>query len=381
MTAGVLDRSTTGAPSGRVRLLGGLDRRSQTFEHLTPNWFASVMGTGIVANAAATLPIHLPGLRVTAVVVWALASIVLVALTTAFVCHWVLHRDTARAYLQHPVMSLFYGAPPMALLTVGAGTLLLGKDILGDTAALWIDIVLWTSGTVMGIVTCVLSPLRLGAHRGGPDVPLPAWLMPVVPPMVSATTGALLLPHIADARFRVLFLVGCYGLFALSSVLGSITMAMICRRLLVGGPLPVQATPTVWITLGVVGQSVTAANMLGTDSAAVFVGNHAPIADALRVFGILFGLAVGTFGVVVFTAAIALTVRAFRCGLTFSLTWWSFTFPVGTCVTGATVLGTSLHSDALHVVALSLYVLLAAAWLVVASRTAHASFVGRIFLP
>src|SRR5690349_9299283 len=38
------------------------DERQQ-LSYLGPNWFASVMGTGIVATAAASLPVHVPGLR------------------------------------------------------------------------------------------------------------------------------------------------------------------------------------------------------------------------------------------------------------------------------------------------------------------------------
>ena len=44
---------------------------------LGPNWFASVMGTGIVATAAATLPVHVPGLRAFAACVWVLAAVLL----------------------------------------------------------------------------------------------------------------------------------------------------------------------------------------------------------------------------------------------------------------------------------------------------------------
>ena len=50
------------------------------FRDLGPNWFAAVMGTGIVANAAAVLSLRLPGLRVFATVVWALAATTLIAL-------------------------------------------------------------------------------------------------------------------------------------------------------------------------------------------------------------------------------------------------------------------------------------------------------------
>jgi hypothetical protein len=45
-------------------------------------------------------------------------------------------------------MAQFYGAPPMALLTVGLSTLLLGKDLIGLTLAVRIDAVLWGLGTL-----------------------------------------------------------------------------------------------------------------------------------------------------------------------------------------------------------------------------------------
>ena len=47
---------------------------------VAPNWFAAVMGTGIVAIAAATLPLRVPGLRAFALAVWVLAAALLVVL-------------------------------------------------------------------------------------------------------------------------------------------------------------------------------------------------------------------------------------------------------------------------------------------------------------
>ena len=68
--------------------------------------------------------------------------------------------------------------------------------------------------------------------------------------------------------------------------------------------------------------------------------------------------------------ATALTVRAARTGLPFSLTWWSFTFPVGTVVTGLSGLAARAGSRSAEVLAMALYaLLLVAAWLVVAVRT------------
>ena len=51
------------------------------------------------------------------------------------------------------------------------------------------------------------------------------------------------------------------------------------------------------------------------------------------------------------------------------MTWWSFTFPVGTVVTGTSALSAATGSAVLADLAVTLYVLLVAAWLLVAGRT------------
>ena len=70
-------------------LLSSLQSRGQIFGNIGPNWFASVMGTGIVATAAATLPVQIPGQPVFAQVVWTLAALLLVVVVVAVAAHWV----------------------------------------------------------------------------------------------------------------------------------------------------------------------------------------------------------------------------------------------------------------------------------------------------
>jgi tellurite resistance protein TehA-like permease len=79
--------------------------------------------------------------------------------------------------------------------------------------------------------------------------------------------------------------------------------------------------------------------------------------------------------------AAAITLRTARKGLPFGLTWWSFTFPVGTCVTGTIVLAARTHADLLRYGAAGLFPLLLAGWLVVAVRTARGAASGRLFQP
>ncbi|WP_371726377.1 TDT family transporter [Mycobacterium sp. DBP42] len=358
-------------------LLAELDSAGSAFGHITPNWFASVMGTGIVATAAATLPLQLPGLHGFATAVWILAGTVLVVLTAAFTVHWIRHREQAKAYAAHQVVGQFYGAPAMALLTVGAGALLLGPPIIGPAAALALDVMLWTAGTALGLVVALWLPFAMITREDHADVEaVPAWMMPVVSPMVSASTGALLLSHLGPGQAGMTLLVACYAMFGLSLLAGLITTTMVYSRLMHGGFSQVQAVPTVWIVLGVVGQSITAANLLAAHASSVLT--DPATVSALRAFGIVYGLVMGGFGAFVFCLAAALTVHAARRGLSFSLTWWSFTFPVGTCVTGASALGAATGAVAISWLAVALYVLLLGAWATVATNTMRGVRSGRL---
>jgi hypothetical protein len=81
--------------------------------------------------------------------------------------------------------------------------------------------------------------------------------------------------------------------------------------------------------------------------------------------------------------AAAITLRTARTdkGLPFGLTWWSFTFPVSTCVTGTIGLAARTGADLLRYGAAGLFLPLLAAWLIVAIQTVHGGASGRLFLP
>ena len=79
------------------------------------------MGTGILATAALLLPVRVAGQTGFAIGAWALAALLLVVVTAATIAHWVRYPAIARSHHRNPAMAPFYGAPPMAILTVGAG--------------------------------------------------------------------------------------------------------------------------------------------------------------------------------------------------------------------------------------------------------------------
>jgi C4-dicarboxylate transporter/malic acid transport protein len=342
--------------------------RPDTPHPIGPNWFAAVMGTGIVATAGATLPVHVAGLHGFIQGVWVVAALLLAGLVLVTVHQRVVHPEQARGHGQDAGMAQFYGAPPMALLTVGAGALLVGKDLIGLRAAVDVDWVLWTAGTLAGLASAAIIPFRLFTRiEVRPDAASGSWLMPVVPPMVSAATGALLIPHLAGAADRATLLYGCYAMFGMSLMASVIIITLIWSRLALHGSSGTARVPTLWIVLGPLGQSITAAGLLGANAHLAVVG---PVATALAVSATIFGVPIWGFALLWAALAAGLTVRTIRRRLPFALTWWSFTFPVGTMVTGTTRLALQTGLPAFRWAAAMGYVALLGAWVTVAVRTA-----------
>jgi C4-dicarboxylate transporter/malic acid transport protein len=369
---------TEDAPRSRW-LLGELQHPGQVFANIGPNWFASVMGTGIVANAAALLPVKIAGLHTAALVIWVLATGMLLALLAASLVHWIRHTQTARSHAENPTMAQFYGAPPMAMMTVGAGTLLLGRDLIGLHAAVLADSVLWGAGTTTGLIAGLTIPyLMFTRHRIEQRQTLATWLMPIVPPMVSAATGAALVVHLPAGQAELTLLLGCYAMFGLSLLASIIVITLVWARLVYHGPGAAETIPTLWIILGPLGQSITAVNLLAN------VAPHAIprlYSTAMQAMGVLYGVPVWGFAMLWLALATAITVRAIREHLPFTLGWWSFTFPVGTLVTGTSELALHTHADFITWASVALYALLITAWLTTICRTAHGALRGRLFLP
>jgi tellurite resistance protein TehA-like permease len=346
---------------------------------LGPNWFASVMGTGIIANAAASLPLISDRLHSFAILVWCLASIMLVGLVFGSCIFLVRGQNVWKKHFNDPMMAQFYGAPPMAMLTVAGGAFLLGEAVLGQDLANTIAWILWIIGTIAGLASAVVIPYRLFTKfKVRQDSAFGGWLMPVVPPMVSAAIGAMLVPTAPEGVIRETIFYLCFSMFGLSLVAAMIIISMIWSRLAHHGTSGTSRVPTLWIVLGPLGQSMTAAGVLGSVAACAVPSE---IAVGFKLFAVLYSVPVFGFVLLWTCLATLLTIRAHRRQMRFALTYWAFTFPVGTCVTGIAQL---YHHTGLPLFAwgsLVFYTGLLTAWAVAAFGTTKGMITGHLFRP
>jgi tellurite resistance protein TehA-like permease len=195
---------------------------------------------------------------------------------------------------------------------------------------------------------------------------------------VSAAGGAALIPHLPAGQGRLTMLLGCYAMFGVSLFASVIVITLVWSRLITDKTMPAETIPAMWIVLGPLGQSVTAAGSLAGVTALAL---PRPYPSGAAVFALLYGLPAWGFAMLWLCLASAVTARTVRHGMPFGLTWWAFTFPVGTCVTGTISLAGQTRSVALHWASIGLFVLLAGAWLVVATRTAAGTWRGQLFQP
>ncbi|WP_019630555.1 hypothetical protein [Actinomadura atramentaria] len=349
---------------------------ARTTRYIGPNWYAVVMGTAIVATGAEAVPARVPGLRALGTAAWALSALLLAALLAARAGHFRRHRDVAAAHLADPATAVFYGCPPMALLAVGNATLAAGSRVVGERAAVAADAVLWTAGTVTAAAVAAAIPcLLITRHAHRDAAPNPTWLLPVVAPMVAAAAGPPLAAHLPPGQPRATLLCACLALFGASLLATLVVLPGVWSGLVrgcLGAPVS-PLVPTLFLVLGPLGQSTTAVGQIA-DAA------HAHAAE-LKVFSVLYGVPVMGFALLWLAVAAAANARALRAGMPFAMTWWAYTFPVGTCVTGAAVLARHTGLAVFSYLSAALYLLLLLAWAVAGARTLRGVLDGRLLRP
>ncbi|WP_282206323.1 SLAC1 family transporter [Kitasatospora fiedleri] len=354
--------------------------RTPDLSRLGPHWYAAVMGTAITGNAAAALPVDVPGRAAFAEAVWTLSLLMLAALLAGRAVHLTRHREQARhTLLADPSAAVFYGCPPMALLAVGYGALTVGGPVLGEPAALALDALLWTAGTAYALAVAAGLPyLMVTRHRLSALEANPTWLLPVVAPMVSAALGPALVPHLPAGAPRQALLYGCVAMFG-ASLLATLALLPVVLGGLLHSKLPALVlTPSLFLVLGPLGQSTTAVHQFADALPLALPGAGPGAGAAARALAEVYGVTVTGFALLWLAVALAANLRALRAGMPFAMTWWAFTFPVGTLVTGTTALARHTGFGGFTALAAGLYLLLLAAWAVALARTAGGLRAGRL---
>lgn len=162
-----------------------------------------------------------------------------------------------------------------------------------------------------------------------------------------------------------------------------VILAMYYNRLMIHDILPGQVAVASFIAIGPLGMGAAAIQLLGQVSLKLFARNDfipkAPIAGQFfYLTGILIALILWGFAVVWLFFALATIIRR---QVTFNLTWWAFTFPLGVFTVATTTLAQELPSKFFKVLGTIFSVAEFLLWVMVACGTIKASLNGQLFQP
>ncbi|WP_339490928.1 TDT family transporter [Pseudomonas rhizophila] len=369
------------AASNRLRPLSHLPRPLEAIRQFTPNWFAVVMGTGVLALALAQWPGDVPGLHLLAEGVWLFNVLLFVLFTGLYTARWVLFFDEARRIFGHSTVSMFFGTIPMGLATLINGLLVFGLPRWGGRVVLLAE-TLWWIDVAMALACGVLIPfLMFTRQEHRIDQMTAVWLLPVVAAEVAAASGGLLAPHLADAHSQLVMLVTSYILWAFSlPVAFSILTILLLRMALHKLPHENMAASS-WLALGPIGTGALGMLLLGGDAPLIFAANDLPgLGEVAAGVGVVAGITLWGFGLWWMLMALLITARYLRTGIPFNLGWWGFTFPLGVYALATLKLASLLSLGFFTVFGCVLVAMLAVMWLIVGRRTVLGAWHGELFV-
>lgn len=353
-----------------------LDRPTDAVRHFHPGWFASVMGTGILAVATAHSAPFVPGVEALAAVLWVANTILCLVLLVPWVARWAFFFDDAWADVSHPTRGAFYSTLPIGLLVLGVDFSSIGRQYIGAEMAIPVAQGLWIAGTVLAFFFGVLIPFRWFVN---PSIPVEqtngGWFMPPVANIVVPASGAAIVGTWGSLILCHVMCLVAFAFLGIGFFLFLIVTVMLVARLVYHPLPPAHLAPTLWIGLGPIGVGSLALVRLSTTATSIF-GQH--LAEA-QVLLHLASLTLWGFGLWWLAMAIALTLRYLREPFPFAMSWWAFTFPLGAYTVATYLLADAYQVALLGIFGFALWLLLLFFWTLVLAKTAAAAHTGSIF--
>jgi len=337
--------------------------KSNFIKKFAPSWFASVMGTGILAITTLFYSQYIPFLKGAAVLIFYFNVILFFVLLIPWTLRWIFYTKEALSDLEHPVLSNFYATIAIAMLVLSANFTVIGKN-------LFIGEIFWFAGTALTIFFGVISPFIMfkGEHVTLDHIN-PAWFIPPVGLIVIPIPGSFIINQYSAFIRELIIFLNYFG-WGAGFFLYIALLAICMYRFILHRPLPNMLAPTIWINLGPIGAGTVALINLVNHSAFITVK------EPFFVFGLIFW----GFGIWWVLMAILMTLYYVKkIKLPYALSWWAFTFPLGAYVAASHSVATIFHLTIVDFIGFGLYLLLVFFWSITLIKTSAAVYYGKLF--
>ena len=350
----------------------------QILKHFSPAWFATVMGTGGLANVLYLLKDNSPLLHGAAVSLWWLNVVLFLILVGPWIVRWLFHYQHAFTDLNHPLLSNFFITMPAGCIILGTNFFLIGRPYLSAGFLVGLGVVLWLSGAVLAFVFGVYGMYNLMRMEAvGPEPISFAWLMMPVVNIVVPLLGNPLVAALAPGGRTKAVLINLVDVvfYGIGLLLFLTMLPIVTNRLIKHKMPPAAVAPTFWILLGPVGVGTVA--LLGLADVSKMLGLLVD-GEAVKFLALIFW----GFGLWAFALTAVVTMHYVRSGgVPFTLSWWAFIFPLAAYTLATLEVFRYTGVAAVYWYGVALAVLLALLWAATFGRTVAGVFSGRLLLP
>ncbi len=340
-----------------------LNCKCEIIRNFMPSWFASTMGTGVLALVTLSYSKYVPFFKPLSLYIFWFDLILFFTLLIPWSLRWILFTKNAIEDLKNPVLSNFYPTISVSMMVIGANFL---SVLPNKTCAE----VFWLIGTLSTFVFGIYIPYSsFKSENAKLDHINPGWFIPPVGLIVVPIAGAKIASFhsgLYGEFLNVLNFVGWgAGFFLYISLL-----AIILYRLILHKPMPSTLAPTIWINLGPIGAGTVA--LLNIVTFLPAIKDKMPL-----YFG---GMLFWGFGIWWLIVAISLTLHYIkRLNLSYSISWWAFTFPLGAYVAASHGIAMIFKIELIDYIGFALYFLLVALWSITLIKTLCNTFTGKVF--
>ncbi|MHA1334133.1 MAG: tellurite-resistance/dicarboxylate transporter [Promethearchaeota archaeon] len=340
-----------------------VESKRDYIKNFSPSWFASVMGTGIVAKTSFDYSAIFPILRLLAEILYYFNIALFFFLLIPWFLRWFICRKECINDLDNPIMSNFYP-------TITIGAFILSINFLAIGHNFMASIIFWVIGVIGTFFFGFTIPYKLYLNENI-QIPhiTPAWFIPPVGFIIIPVSGSILMTSFSGILQEIIIFINYIswgsGFFQYIALL-----AIWMYRFMLHKELPTEVMPTIWVNLGPIGVGVIALFNL------VIFSPFITLKEPFLIMGFLFW----GFGIWWLIMAFLLLIHYIvNKNFSFTLSWWAFVFPLGAYVASTHVISLTFNNTFIDYIGYILYWCLLVLWSITLVFSIVHTFSGRLF--
>jgi len=358
-----------------------LDSKSNTIVRtFSPGWYAAVMGTAVIVIAVFVFQEFIPFADFIQMFFLSVSAVLFIAISLPWFLRWRCCLDAVREDLRHPVSAAFFPTMPISLIVWGIALEKVAPVFLPHETLLAILLVLWILGGI-GIFGFALTFLSIYFEKTDLEWHSAnlGWLIPPVSFLILPVLGSSLSVAYAGTVWGDISFFGSLIALGIGVLLYIFVGSSVFSRYLFHQLPPSHLAPTIWIGISPTAiLTIIIIKMVPAMKAVLILPDN--VAGVLSTAANVTGVSLWGFAFFWLIIAIIITLLHHRWErLSFAMSWWAFTFPLGAFVVSTGLLDSIFDKLFFRAVGLSGLVGLLIIWVIVSVITIRHTLSGEIF--